>query len=465
LSLLDTGPAMDDDALTDLRGALAAAGHPVYLGAGPGGLAYARPQQSVLVLGPPRSGKTSSIVIPVVVSASGLVVSTSTKTEVMEVTVAARAGLGRAWLFDPSATVACPPGVRPLRWSPVPASASWDGAVLMARSLVQSSRPSARLVDGGHWEERAEALLAPLLHAAAVAGATASDVLRWVHRRQLGDARQLLDEGGHDPGTLIAADVLAGLAATEDRELSGIWSTAAGALAAYRGASALAAADRPNCDPAALVDSADTVYVCASSRHQAMVAPLVVGFLEELRAATYARPPGRPPVVLALDEVANVAPLPDLPAMVSEGGGQGLVTLACLQDLSQARVRWGAAAEGFLSLFGTTVVLPGIGDLRTLEAVSLLCGETEVPTVSATSPPWPSVAQRTSLTVSTRRQRRVPPEQVAHAQAGTAWVLDGPRGPSRIVLTPWYAWPTFGRLTAPDVGPRALSPPSEILER
>lgn len=454
-----------DDELRELRAALAGAGHPLYLGAGPRGAVHARPQQAVLVLGPPRSGKTSSIVIPIVVSAAGLVVSTSTKTEVMEITAAARAELGRVWLFDPSGTVPVPLGVRALRWSPVPGAASWDGALLLARCLVRASRPSTRVVDGGHWEERAEALLAPLLHAAAVSDATASDVLRWVHRRNLGEARLVLDAGGADPGTAIAADVLAGLAATEERELSGIWSTAAGALAAYRGAAALSAADRPNCDMASLVESSDTVYICASSRHQALVAPLVVGFLEELRAATYARLPGRPPVVLALDEVANVAPLPDLPAVVSEGGGQGLVTLACLQDLSQARTRWGGAAEGFLSLFGTTVVLPGIGDLRTLEAVSVLSGEIDVPTVSATSPPWPAAGPPATVTVGTRRQRRVLPEQVAHAQAGTAWVLDGHHGASRIVLTPWFAWAPFRRLSPLTSRPRALSPPSEILER
>ena len=457
-----------DDALRAIRDTLADAGHPLYLGAGPGGVAHARPQQAVLVLGPPRSGKTSSIVIPIVVSASGLVVSTSTKTEVMELTAAVRAEVGRVWLFDPSGTVEVPDGVRSLRWSPVAASASWDGALLMAHSLVRASRPATRVVDGGHWEERAEALLAPLLHAAAVSGAVTSDVLRWVHRRQLGDAVHLLaDRGPHgsDPGTAIAADVLAGLVATDERELSGIWSTAAGALAAYRGAAALADADRPNCDAPALVDTADTVYVCASSRHQALVAPLVVGFLEELRAAAYARQPGRPPVVLALDEVANVAPLPDLPAMVSEGGGQGILTLACFQDLSQARMRWGGAAEGFLSLFGTIVVLPGIGDLRTLEAVSVLCGDVDVPTMTATSPPWPSVAQQATVTVGTRRQRRVPPERVAHAQAGTAWVLDNHHGLSRIVLTPWYAWAPFRQLSPPALERRSPSPPSEILER
>ena len=65
--------------------------------------------------------------------------------------------------------------------------------------------------------------------------------------------------------------------------------------------------------------------------------------------------------------------------MVSEGGSQGLLTLACLQDLSQARQRWGRAADGFLSLFGTKLVLPGIGDLDTLELVSRLGGEVDVP--------------------------------------------------------------------------------------
>ena len=63
------------------------------------------------------------------------------------------------------------------------------------------------------------------------------------------------------------------------------------------------------------------------------------------------------------------------------------MTLACLQDLAQARARWDREADGFLSLFGTKLVFPGIGDTRTLEAVSLLAGEHEVPTISVTDGP------------------------------------------------------------------------------
>ena len=95
----------------------------------------------------------------------------------------------------------------------------------------------------------------------------------------------------------------------------------------------------------------------------------MVGLIEDVRQATYARAAHQdfdagsvPPVLLALDEVANVAPLPGLPSVISEGGGQGLITIACLQDLSQARHRWPGQADGFPSLFGTTVVLlPRLG--------------------------------------------------------------------------------------------------------
>ena len=97
--------------------------------------------------------------------------------------------------------------------------------------------------------------------------------------------------------------------------------------------------------------------------------------------------------------------------MVSEGGGQGLLTLACLQDLSQARQRWGRAADGFLSLFGTKLVLPGIGDLATLELVSRLGGEVDVPARSVSH--ILGAGARPRVTWTTQRQRRLPVEAVS----------------------------------------------------
>jgi hypothetical protein len=306
-------------------------------------------------------------------------------------------------------------------------------------------------------------LLAPLLHAAALAGEPLPALLSWVDRRQPSPALRVLDEAGQH----VAADLLAGIVATEGREQSGIWSTASGVLAGYRSDAALASTTENGVNAVEFCNSRSTLYVCATGRHQGLVAPMVVGLLTEIRAAAYheharaegghRRPDGhaaRAPVVLALDEVANIAPIPDLPFMVSEGGGQGLLTLACLQDLSQARGRWGAAAEGFLSLFGTTVVLPGIGDVRTLQALSALAGEEEVPTRSVSAPApasgWTAMVGRlagrgglapavATVTVGTRRQPRLAVDGLGRGRPGMALVIDDRNRMGWVGLTPWFA--------------------------
>jgi type IV secretory pathway TraG/TraD family ATPase VirD4 len=426
-----------------LRRHLAGAGGRLYLGTTAGGLALGDPQQALLVLGPPRSGKTTGLAIPNVLVAPGAVVATSTKPDLLAATAATRAGTGRCWLLDPSGTVPAPAGVTRLRWSPVVSASTWDESLVLARAMAGAARPDGRLGDSAHWTERAEALLAPLLHAAHLGGAGMETVLRWVLRQDLDPARATLTREGVD----TAADVLAGLAATDSREQSGIWSTAAGLLAAYRSDAVLDNAAAPNFDPRQLAAGSDTVYVCAPARVQELVAPIVVAFLEQVRAGSYAaRTAAEPgpfagPVTLVLDELANIAPIPDLPAMVSEGGSQGLLTLACLQDLSQARQRWGRAADGFLSLFGTKLVLPGIGDLATLELISRLAGEIDVPahSVSHDRRRWGAG----SVTWTTHRQRRLPVEAVSQLPTGGALVLAGARPPERVRVPPWWDVPVF----------------------
>jgi type IV secretory pathway TraG/TraD family ATPase VirD4 len=444
------------DLQAQVLGEMARHGNRIYLGAGGRGWALASLGSGVLVLGPPRAGKTTAIVVPAVLAANGPVVSTSTKLDVLRTTAAARRRLGTCWLFDPSGQVEVPPGLTPLRWSPVQGSLRWDGALMMARAMMGAARPAGDMVDGSHWAERAETLLAPLLHSAALSGHAMQFVFRAVHRGEIDMARTILAANQSD----LALDVLERIATTEARERSSIFSTAASALAAYRSSSALAQASSPNFDPTLFPTSVDTIYVCAPGREQALVAPIVVGLIEEIRAATYARaahPPAHPPecaahtpVLLALDEVANVAPLPDLAGIVSDGAGQGLLTLACLQDLSQARVRWGLAADGFMSLFGTKVILPGIGDLRTLELVSALAGETDMLVRSVSKSRWRPRARvpRSSVTTSTRRQRRLPIDAVAQGRRGQALVIDGAASPASIRLTPWYSTPPWSEIGA-----------------
>ncbi|HEX3979604.1 MAG TPA: type IV secretory system conjugative DNA transfer family protein [Acidimicrobiales bacterium] len=455
-------------------GASARAGHGVYLGHDARGWCFAPSQHSVMVLGPPRSGKSSSVIIPNVLAGNGPVVSTSTKPDVLDATAAARSRLGRCHLFDPTGSASRSGLLTPLRWSPLQSCRTWPGALSTARSLVEvgtlASGGHVR-AEGSHWTERAQAVLAPLLHAAALDGTDMRTVLTWVDRHQALPAQQIL---AGEPGrtTELARNLLDGIAATDERELSGIWSTASGALTGFRSEQALEATSGPDFDPDRFVDSSDTIYISAPAHRQALVAPMVVGLVEDIRQAAYARHAERshaqdpvlsPPVLLALDEVANIAPIPDLPAMVSEGGGQGVAVLACLQDLSQARHRWPGRADGFPSLFGTTVVLPGIGDVSTLEALATLAGDEELLTRTTSSGRTLTDRPVSDLlsggrpqfgeSVSTQWRRRLPADVIARGTDGHALAFDHRNRPTWIPLAPSYAvepWRALRQLELPS---------------
>ncbi|MGH9083036.1 MAG: type IV secretory system conjugative DNA transfer family protein, partial [Acidimicrobiales bacterium] len=264
-------------------------------------------------------------------------------------------------------------------------------------------------------------------------------VLHWVDRHDGSPALSILASAGGDRAA--ATDVLAGILSTEGREQSGIWSTASGVLGAYRSKAALASTEPPYLDADTFCAGPNSLYICAAGRRQQLLAPLVVGLLTDVRDAAYRRAAhqpggGFPPVLLALDEVANIAPIPDLPAIVTEGAGQGLLTLACLQDLSQGRARWGREAEAFVSLFGTTVVLPGIADMPTLEALSALGGDVEIPTRTVGHALGPSGKILPSVSVSGTMRRRLPVDAIGCGREGQALVVDTRNRMGWVKLTP-----------------------------
>jgi type IV secretory pathway TraG/TraD family ATPase VirD4 len=304
-------------------------------------------------------------------------------------------------------------------------------------------------------------MLGALLHAAGVSGRGIADVRNWVLREDLTHPQALLLAHGEQ----LPADVLEGLARAPERTVSSICATASSVLSVYNSASALDASARPNFDPALFVRSGDSVYVVAPSIQQDRLAPLVVGLLEDIRHAAYANRRAMPiglvprPVFWALDEAANIAPIHGLPSIVSEGGGQGVQVLVCFQDLSQARARWGEAAQGFLSLFGSKIVLPGIGDYGTLHDLSAMIGTWDRPYLSVSDtwsrsqswgPEVPPNHGRTvggSITGSTQREAILSEGDISNIPLGNALFLA--RGSWRLLqLEPYFASPCWRNVLA-----------------
>ncbi|CAG4904077.1 MULTISPECIES: type IV secretory system conjugative DNA transfer family protein [Acidithrix] len=362
-----------------------------YVGKGKRGEVRLSSESHLLVLGPPRCGKTRNIVMPNLNELDCAVVVTSTKEDIFNETFRIRQKLGRIWIFDPLESVPLDDSqtIR-LNFSPVTSTCDFERAVLMARAMLGASVTGARGGSLSFWEERAEAVIAPLLLAANVAGWSMVEVMDSIENKELESAISILEANSHPE----AARTLASISLSAPKELSGITSTAAGILSGYRTPKVLRSAKMANFSPSDFVSSKDTVYIVAPSTHQAILAPIVLGLLQSIREAAYSqaaldqrmakssRP--RPSVALLLDEMANIAPIRDLSSILSEGASQGILVMGILQDLSQARSRWPGLSDGFLTLFGNTAIFPGIADVRTLSDLSILSGEriVELPTKS-----------------------------------------------------------------------------------
>ena len=142
----------------------------IYLGRDELGDITSGAERSTLVLGPTRSGKTSSFIMPNLLMTTAPCVMTSTKNDVVDADGARRDAMRATLLFDPSGTVRTPRGV--LAWATrrCAQSLTWDGAVLATRTLVDVARRGRGDRADDHWTERAGALVAPLLHACALRG-------------------------------------------------------------------------------------------------------------------------------------------------------------------------------------------------------------------------------------------------------------------------------------------------------
>lgn len=366
---------------------------------GRGQVVSASPRGAALVIGPPGSGKTQSVIMPSVAYAPGAVVSTSMKAEVLAATHVARSVRGKCWLFDPGgATV--PAGVIGLRWNPLCDVHDWDCARSVAARLTGPARAGAGAShQGDHWTDRAETWLSVLLYAARLSTREGDlpALARWsMNPTAAGpECEAILIVAGQDgdDGATIAATLLDSLLNVPDRERESIASTLGRIMNIYTSAAALRCGINPNFDVHAFVRSTDTVYITAPVDRQRDYAPLIAGFLESVRLAQYhsrqavdmGAETQTAPVTFVLDEAANTAPIP-LPNVVSEAGGQGLHLVVAFQDLSQARARWGPAAEGFLTLFPEKLILAGMNDRSTADMLSKMSGDYDRMTISVNEP-------------------------------------------------------------------------------
>ncbi|MEW2624308.1 type IV secretory system conjugative DNA transfer family protein [Streptomyces sp. NPDC048106] len=258
----------------------------------------------------------------------------------------ARAKLGPTHLYDP--THRCDTPAR-LHWTPAAGCEDKQTALHRATALLAPVRPTARIDQAV--ADTATTLLRSCLHAAALENRTVRHVHRWAQGTQVQDAVRILrTHPKAAPGA--AGELEAALTAHPERrdiaqELIGR------ALAALSTVNIREACTPNRTDALALDSFADeggTLYVVGESIEDPRSTPGAMPLLTALVSSVVEHgwrmaersSSGRldPPLTLVLDDIAAVAPLPQLPDLLATGDDQGLPTLALLRSREQARARW-----------------------------------------------------------------------------------------------------------------------------
>ena len=114
---------------------------------------------------------------------------------------------------------------------------------------------------------------------------------------------------------------------------------------------------------------------------EAPVGPLLAAMATEIRYAAaqtgQASQSGRlgPPLLMGLDEVTQICPVP-LPSWLSDSGGKGIQVCAVVHGEAQLASRWGNhGRQVVLDTSSIKVFLLGVTDTTTLEAASTPCGQ------------------------------------------------------------------------------------------
>jgi type IV secretion system protein VirD4 len=396
-------------------------------------LLAAEARQSVLLVGPTQSGKTSGLAIPAILEWRGPVVATSVKADLVHATAGKRERIGPVDVYDPSGAT----GLPACGWSPLATSGTWPGAKRMASALCSVARADGGMEDAGFWYASAEKLIAPLLFAAASTSTSAAEVLRWIDEEEMHEPLLALELAGV-PEALRA---LRTSFAREDRQRSSIFATAETVLAAFGDPNVVASMDQPSLDTSALVArSPRTLYCCAPARDQERLRPVFVALIREIidvafETSVRANRPLDPPLLVVLDEAANIAPLAELDTVLSTAASHGIQLLTVWQDMAQIEARYARRWPTIVNNHKAKVLCSGVADPLTLDHVSSLIGETERAEVSTT------IAEdgRRSRTQSAGWRAAAPTSVLRQLPAGEAVLVYGALPPTRLALRPFYA--------------------------
>ena len=359
----------------------------------------------LLAVAGPRMGKTAALAINALCSAPGPALFTSNKRDGHDLTRGVREQVGRAWRYDlqniADSDRAAGDG---FWWNPLHGIDRIVTARKLASYFAAAGRESGSKVDS-YFDGGAQELLAQMILAAAAGGGDLLHVYGWLSEEDNELPQRILEEHGH----LVVAKRLRATAGLNQRQRDGLYDMARrfiGLLEERTYAMSVVPPVRaeltrpglrdtdigrvqyPHAMPEFVIDDfvagTDTLYALSKEgpdSSAALTTALIGSIVDAAQRRARGSRGGRLPVpmLVVLDEAANVCRLPELPAWYSHLGSQGICMMTVIQNLAQAQNVWGP--EGVKQLLDAANFLwygGGIKERNTLADLSALVGDHDV---------------------------------------------------------------------------------------
>ena len=296
-------------------------------------------KSSLLIVGPTQSGKTSSLVVPAILSWNGAVVVTSVKNDVIAATQPWRSSLGVVELLQPGREGG-------LTWDPLEGVTTLRHALRVARDMTTGSTRG----DTDFWNSLATKLVASLMMLATENSTDIFEVALAVEQRSF-------DKWLANAPTSEASNIVRSFLDHDSRTLDGVLTTAETMMLPWRFRQPLASVRN-------VLRGANTLYLCSPRGEHAHYESLFRGALRTIleEQQRLFDDGAQAPLLMVLDEAATVGSLDELDQMAATVSGLDVTLVTVVQDFSQLNARWGARAATIVNNHSTRLVIAGLAD-------------------------------------------------------------------------------------------------------
>ena len=350
---------------------------------GPIGIMCAPLENPTGTLAPTQSGKSRRDLAHKAIDAPGALLCSTTKPDLLEFTGLARTRrlqAGPVLVFDATGAVGWPARVA---WDPVRGCDDLPTAYRRAHTMVEAAAVGLSAVNAGNdkvFRERATFVLAAYLLAAAQARLSMESVVEWA----------IAQPPAVRPVELLAvshpqlADNLTAEMAMVAETSDAVWLAVRRVVEPLLDPKLLAlCCPRPDegFDARSHIGNQGALFLIAGQQQALQVAPLLTALAEHwlttAQEMALAYPTRRldPPATAVLDELPNATPIPQLPDIVSDSAGRGVVIHWAAQSMAQLEDTFTPARSRQLLDNTTTLTVWGaLKDARALEWASTLSG-------------------------------------------------------------------------------------------